>query len=125
MGNVTKKPCIFAGDLSPEELRIWLNQMAGSAGVHGDGIDSLATAVMSLQSEAAFVGTQLIKKIEFLADPEIIRSEEHSAAIQEDLRLLREICQSVHAFHQAIDTSLKQLIESKRKGELRADQVEG
>ncbi len=125
MGNVTKKPCIFAGDMSPEELRIWLNQMANSAGVYSDGIESLAVAVQSLQSEAALVGDQIIKKIKFLSDPGIIRSEEHSAAIKEDLHLLSEMYQSITVFHQAIETSIKQLFENKRKGGFPAEQVEG
>ncbi|UIM99586.1 hypothetical protein [Yersinia ruckeri] len=115
MGNVTKKPCIFAGDLSPEELRNWLNQIADSAGVHSDGINSLVYAAQSLQAEAGLVGSNFLKKIAFLSDPEIIRSEDHSIAIQEDLRLLREIERSIHDFHQAILPSLSLLSENQAK----------
>lgn len=46
-----KQPYISAGDLSPEELRLWLNRVADSAGVKTDGMFEIVSSLRLLADE--------------------------------------------------------------------------
>ncbi|HBL7061407.1 TPA: hypothetical protein LSI07_000222 [Klebsiella oxytoca] len=107
-----KLPCINAGDLSPEELRIWLNRVADSAGVKTDGLFEIVSCLRRQADELKKPLETIQTKINYLSSPEIIRSADHSNSTQEDLRLLREIQQSVHDFRQSIDSLTVQISET-------------
>ncbi|MEH8952822.1 hypothetical protein RAF77_28120, partial [Klebsiella pneumoniae] len=109
-----KQPYISAGDLSPEELRLWLNRVADSAGVKTDGMFEIVSSLRLLADELKKPLETIQVKITYLSSPEIIRSEDHSNSTQEDLRLLREIQQSVHDFRQSIDSLTLQISETRR-----------
>ncbi len=113
--HLAENPYIYAAELTPEELRIWLNQMADSAGRHNDGVQDLLTSVQLLALSAESLTPELIKKINFLSEVKIVRSENHSIAIQEELHLLREIAKSLNDFLESIPPLLTRLRSTQEK----------
>lgn len=125
MSEASNAPYIHAGQLSPEELREWLNQLANSAGKHNNNLSSIALRVTGLVSDAKTIEPTLTNKITFLSSQKIIRSAEHSTVIQEDLHLLRGIEQSIHDFLQSIEPLLRLFSENQEMKTSQEQKSEG
>lgn len=106
-------PHINAGDMSPQELRDWLRDMANSAGSMND-FDRRATDSVfeSLKSRARELADDLTEKVNFLQSKEISRSADHTKAIQGDLLYYQGILRSVRDFLQSAEPYLIQNIEN-------------
>ena len=57
-----KQPYISAGDLSPEELRLWLNRVADSAGVKTDGMFEIVSSLRLLADELKKQGVEIARR---------------------------------------------------------------
>ncbi|HAC8237288.1 TPA_asm: hypothetical protein G0G78_12090 [Salmonella enterica] len=101
-------PYINAGDMSPQELRDWLRGMDNSAGSMSD-FDRRATDSVfeSLKTRARELADDLTEKVNFLQSKEIIRSVDHTNAIQGDLLYYQGILRSVRDFLQAADSCVR------------------
>lgn len=104
--NDTKKdePHVYAGNLSPEELRTWLNDLAESAN-RTDSFCAHATdaRLNGMIATARDLVDDLTKKINFLQCREISRSEDHTNAIQAELLHYQGILKSVSDFLRAVE----------------------
>lgn len=106
-------PYINAGDMSPQELRDWLRDMANSSSSM-DTFNRRATdsAFESLKERARGLADDLTEKVNFLQCKEISRSADHTNAIQGDLLYYQGILRSVRDFLQAAEPYRIQNAES-------------
>ncbi|EDW4548804.1 hypothetical protein ABN97_002470 [Salmonella enterica subsp. salamae] len=101
-------PYINAGDMSPQELCDWLRGMDNSAGSTNDFYRRATdSALETMKTMAREIADDLTEKVNFLQSKEIIRSAEHTNAIQGDLLYYQGILRGVRYFLQAADSCVR------------------
>ncbi|MDM4995248.1 hypothetical protein QT351_09075 [Escherichia coli] len=88
---VKKAPCINAGDLTPSELREWIIHLANNAEIAGLATEHTLLKLQSAEHSLRSVLKDLEPRISFLVSDQIIHSEDHSSAIQEELATLNKV----------------------------------
>lgn len=122
-----KRPVINAAGLGPVELAAWLSKMASDAKVSSENYSALLHELNSAERSLRYVSEELATRINFLASDRIIRSADHSTAIQEGLNVLTEISLAVHDSRQTILSCLTQLQQIERQDHIpdRKDHLQG
>lgn len=103
------QPVINAANLSPEELSAWLIGMSTAAARARQGYSSVLFELKNTESSLRFAMADLESRISFLASDQIIRSADHSTAIQAELDSLRVIFAAVRDSQQTILSSVARL----------------
>lgn len=121
------RPVINAAGLGPVELAAWLSKMASDAKVSSENYSALLHELNSAERSLRYVSEELATRINFLASDRIIRSADHSTAIQEGLNVLTEISLAVHDSRQTILSCLTQLQQIERQDHIpdRKDHLQG
>ena len=109
------QPVINAANLSPEELSAWLIGMSTAAARARQGYSSVLFELKNTESSLRFAMADLESRISFLASDQIIRSADHSTAIQAELDSLRVIFAAVRDSQQTILSSVAQLQRIERQ----------
>ncbi|HAF2131192.1 TPA: hypothetical protein G9F27_005547 [Salmonella enterica] len=111
--DVTNKPCIHAGDMSPKELRDWLNDLAKSANrTDSFWARAIDDRLRGMTVTARDLVDELAEKVNFLQCREIRRSEDHTSAIQADLLHCQGMLKIVSDFLRAVEQYRTQDIET-------------
>lgn len=105
MNDIKKgEPYVCAGNLSPDELRDWLNDLAKSANkADSFGFQITDVRLSAMAATARDLADDLTKKINFLQCREIRRSEDNASAIQADLLHYQGILKIVSDFLRAVE----------------------
>lgn len=105
MNDIKKdEPHVYAGNLSPEELRDWLNSLAESANkADSFGARAIDVCLDGMTAKARGLVGDLTKRVNFLQCREISRSEDHATAIQADLIRCQGILKSVSDFLRSVE----------------------
>ncbi|EAS0614494.1 hypothetical protein E8Q24_19425 [Salmonella enterica] len=114
MNDIKKdEPYVYAGSLSPEELRTWLNDLAKSAN-RADSFWARAIddRLRGMTATARDLVDELAEKVNFLQCQEIKRSEDHTSAIQADLLHCQGLLKIVSDFLRAAEQYRTQDIET-------------
>lgn len=86
---------INAADLSPEQLRVWISEMADDAKKADLDYEITSMRLSSAESSLLYFADDLKCRINFLSSDQIIHSADHSSVIQEELDTLRVSLASV------------------------------
>lgn len=98
------EPHVYAGNLSPDELRDWLNDLAELANkTDGFGARTIDVCLNGMTAKARGLVDDLTKRVNFLQCREISRSEGHATAIQEDLIRYQGILKSLSDFLRSVE----------------------
>ena len=102
-------PHICTGGLEGRELADWLLRLSSVAVKVSQGYSAVLFELQSAESSLRYAIADLEPRINFLASDQIIRSADHSTAVQEDLDNLRMILAAVRNSQQTILSSVAQL----------------
>lgn len=94
---MNKQPQIIinAADLSPEQLREWISEMADYAKKADLDYEITSMKLSSAESSLRYFADNLKCRINYLSSDQIIHSADHSSAIQEELDTLRVLLAAV------------------------------
>lgn len=118
---VKKAPCINAGDLTPSELREWIIHLANNAEIAGLATEHTLLKLQSAEHSLSSVLKDLEPRISFLVSDQIIHSEDHSSAIQEELATLNKVVGAIQGAQKAILSACSLLQQADCRGHLQAD----
>lgn len=111
MSNTTK-PIIDAADLGPKELSAWLSKLALDADQAGQDTEMILHKLKSAEASLRYIAEDLGSRISYLASDKIIRSADHSSAVQEDLNNFRMIHVAVHGMQQTTLSLINRLLQA-------------
>ncbi|HAK8205122.1 TPA: hypothetical protein H2W01_004795 [Salmonella enterica] len=86
---------INAADLSPEQLRVWISEMADDAKKADLDYEITSMRLSSAESSLRYFADDLKCRINFLSSDQIIHSADPSSVIQKELDTLRVSLASV------------------------------